>query len=175
MTSSLTSTLSISPWPCRCHSPFTLSQPPFMLSRVKQRYITSLWEDDGVGMKIHINSCHFNFANFLSFFKKNNNWSSDKYEKMVLAPCLCEKRESVCVCVRLGLRFIRVAVEHSMMLNLAYRGFSKNRCMQVVDTTSVLTVPFCHNARLDFSKPALCIVLQASRPFISFVTFMLIF
>lgn len=174
MTSSLTSTLSISPWPCRCHSPFTLSQPPFMLSRVKQRYITSLWEDDGVGMKIHINSCHFNFANFLSFLKKKTTGVQTNMRRWCWH-LVYVKSVRVCVCVRLGLRFIRVAVEHSMMLNLAYRGFSKNRCMQVVDTTSVLTVPFCHNARLDFSKPALCIVLQAIRPFISFVTFMLIF
>ncbi len=29
-----------------------------------------------------------------------------------------------------------------MMLNLAYRGFSKNRCMQVVDATSVFNGPF---------------------------------
>lgn len=29
-----------------------------------------------------------------------------------------------------------------MMLNLAYRVFSKNRCMQVVDATSVFNGPF---------------------------------
>lgn len=80
---------------------------------------------------------------------------------MALAPCLCEKRECVCVCARLGLRFIRVAVEH-MMFNLAYRGFSKNRCMQVVDATSVFNGPFLSQRTTGF----LLIVPQAVRPFL---------
>lgn len=78
-----------------------------------------------------------------------------------MAPCLCEKRECVCVC--LGLRFIRVAVEHSMMLNLAYRGFSKNRCMQVVDATSVFNGPFLSQRTIGFLK-ASALHCTASNP-----------
>lgn len=78
---------------------------------------------------------------------------------MALEPCLCEKRE----CVRLDLRFIRVAVEHSMMLNLAYRGFSKNRCMQVVDATSVFNGPFLSQSTTGFLK-ASALHCTASNP-----------
>lgn len=92
---------------------------PFMSSRVKLRYITSLWED---------NHSVVATTRFPLRKRKMRRW---------LCHLVYVKRVRVS-----GSWFIRVAVEHSVMLNLAYRGFSKSRCMQVVDATLVFNGPF---------------------------------
>lgn len=57
-----------------------------------------------------------------------------------------------------------------MMPNLAYRGFLKNRCMQVVDTTSVFNGPFLSH---NWSSQSQCSASYQKRSvgFISLVMF----
>ncbi len=139
---------------------FHSSQPPLcypgsnrVTSLASERIDKSIWE-------------HY----FIFIFFKKMQFRQKKDGTM--APYLCEKHECVCVC--LGIWFIRVALEHSMMPNLANRGFFKEQmcagCRHYFSLQRSLSV-----TTLNWSSQSQCSASYQKRAVIFFAFECLIF